>query len=210
MLSIYILELEQNKYYVGKSKSPDVRLQDHFNSSGSSWTTKYKPIKVLEVHKNCDSFDEDKYTLMCMEKYGIENVRGGSFCEINLSKTNVETINKMLIGSTDKCYNCHKSGHFANECPNKKSNWSSVMSYVKNVIKLFNNGIFQKHVVNEEAENIKEKKIYKCYKCGREGHFAGKCYAKYHVNGKQIKNNKNNRKPKKPDYKPAFDTCMID
>ena len=47
---------------------------------------KYKPIKILELLSDCDNFDEDKY--------GINNIRGGTFCEIKLSKDNLETIKK--------------------------------------------------------------------------------------------------------------------
>ena len=46
---IYILELENKKYYVGKTTNPDFRLEQHFNNSGSQWTKKYKPIKVRSV-----------------------------------------------------------------------------------------------------------------------------------------------------------------
>jgi len=49
MVFIYILELENKKYYVGKTTNPDFRLQQHFNSSGSQWTKKYKPKKVLAI-----------------------------------------------------------------------------------------------------------------------------------------------------------------
>ncbi len=66
MLYIYILELEQNKFYVGKTNNPNFRLQDHFNSNGSVWTKKYKPIKLLELIPNSDDYDEDKYTRIYM------------------------------------------------------------------------------------------------------------------------------------------------
>ena len=56
---IYILKLEKDKYYVGKSSKLYKRLDDHFNLYGSSWTKKYKPIKVIKTIENCDKFDED-------------------------------------------------------------------------------------------------------------------------------------------------------
>ena len=34
---IYVLKLIGNKYYVGKTNNPNFRLEQHFNSSGSSW-----------------------------------------------------------------------------------------------------------------------------------------------------------------------------
>jgi len=111
-----VLELDGNKYYVGKTTNPDFRLETHFDVGGSAWTIKYKPIKLIELITGCDNFDEDKYTLKYMEKYGIDNVRGGSFCEIKLSEENTNTIKRMLAGSTDKCYICGKTGHFVSEC----------------------------------------------------------------------------------------------
>ena len=85
MVYIYILKLINDKYYVGKSNNPSIRLESHFSSNGSVWTQKYKPLEVIEVIPDCDNYDEDKYTLKMMNKYGILNVRGGSFCQINLS-----------------------------------------------------------------------------------------------------------------------------
>ncbi len=113
---IYILKLEEGKYYVGKTTNPDYRIQSHFHSNGSYWTQKYKPLSVLEIIPNCDDYDEDKYTIKCMEKYGINNVRGGSFCQIKLSDTNKQTLKQMITGVTDKCYLCGKDDHFAKEC----------------------------------------------------------------------------------------------
>ena len=118
MVCIYILQLEESKYYVGKTSNPAFRIENHFNSNGSAWTKKYKPMSVLEIIPNCDDFDEDKYTLKYMEKYGINNVRGGTFCEIKLSDNNIITLNQMINTINDRCYICGKQDHFANECKN--------------------------------------------------------------------------------------------
>ena len=116
MVFIYILQLESGKYYIGKTTTPSFRLDQHFNSNGSNWTKKYKPTFVIELIPNCDDYDEDKYTIKYMEQYGINNVRGGSFCEIKLSDNNISTLNQMIRGVTNKCYICGSPDHFANEC----------------------------------------------------------------------------------------------
>ena len=115
-LSIYILLLEDNKYYVGKTYNINMRLEQHNTSKGSLWTKKYKPIKILKIISDCDDFDEDKYTLNCMKTYGIENVRGGSFCSIELEINEIKIIEKMIKSATNKCYLCGSSNHFAKEC----------------------------------------------------------------------------------------------
>ena len=75
MYYIYILLLESNKYYIGKTKKPKFRIDKHFKSNTTAWTNKYKPVKLIEIIPLEDSFDEDKYTLKYMKKYGIKNVR---------------------------------------------------------------------------------------------------------------------------------------
>ena len=125
MVNIYILQLANNKYYVGKSINPEFRLEQHFNNNGSAWTQKYKPIKVVEIIPNCDDFDEDKFTLKYMSLYGVNNVRGGSFCNIKLDDNNSEVISKMINGSTDKCFLCCEKGHFAKDC---NDNYENVLS----------------------------------------------------------------------------------
>lgn len=156
MVLIYVLKLEDNKYYIGKTKNNidnDVdikRINDHFNNKGSDWTLKYKPIEIVETFNFSDDYDEDKYTLKYMGKYGIENVRGGSFCTIKLDDDTIKVIKRMLNGSNNKCYNCESNNHFVKNCPN-----------------ISNNDIL-------------------CYRCGRKGHFFDKCYAKTHVNNKSL------------------------
>ena len=116
MTYIYILKLKSNKYYIGKTSNPKFRLDSHFNYNGSSWTKKYKPINIHQLIPDCDIFDEDKYTLKYMKKYGINNVRGGSFCQMKLTNENKKIIEKMIMSATDKCYKCGQKGHFASKC----------------------------------------------------------------------------------------------
>jgi len=161
MVFVYILELENKKYYVGKTLNPEFRIEQHFNSSGSQWTKKYKPKKVLKLIPNCDNFDEDKYTLKYMEQYGINNVRGGTFCELKLNKDNLCTIKKMINGSTDKCYICGENGHFAKDCRQDNDN------------------------ILEEFENLLIDNDL-CFRCYRKGHYASDCFAKTTITGEKI------------------------
>lgn len=120
MCIIYILECEDKKYYIGKTNNEIDRIESHFSNRGSYWTKKYKPIQVLKKYNNCDNYDEDKYTIKMMSKYGIENVRGGSFTSVILSENEINILNKMIRGNKDVCYNCGKDSHFIMNCNQPK------------------------------------------------------------------------------------------
>jgi len=119
MTTIYILKLKNNKFYIGKSSNTNIRIKDHLLNKGSKWTKIYKPIKVIEIIPNSDIFDEDKYTIKYMSKYGIDYVRGGYFSQPILTSTQIYFLIQMIRGANDKCYHCGLSGHFISDCKNK-------------------------------------------------------------------------------------------
>ena len=68
-IKIYVLRLEQDKYYVGKTINVCKRYQLHKNGLGSEWTKLYKPIKIVKVYHDLSPFDEDKITKEYMSRY---------------------------------------------------------------------------------------------------------------------------------------------
>jgi len=80
---IYVLALQNDKYYVGFTCNPNQRIKEHFVGKGSEWTRKHKPISVLEIYVG-DSQEEKSKTLQLMSEKGWENVRGYCWCQVDL------------------------------------------------------------------------------------------------------------------------------
>jgi predicted GIY-YIG superfamily endonuclease len=119
MLTIYALQLQNEKYYIGKTHrgiGADIRFQEHKSGHGSEWTKLYEPISILESYEHDSTFEEDVLTKKYMIKYGIENVRGGSYTKIILDEWQVKSLEHEFKSVNDACYKCGKEGHFASEC----------------------------------------------------------------------------------------------
>lgn len=83
---VYVLELEDNRYYVGRTHNFIQRMNEHFTNNGSIYTKKYKPIKIKEIVEEKTYFDERDKTLEYMEKYSWEKVRGYTWCREKILK----------------------------------------------------------------------------------------------------------------------------
>jgi predicted GIY-YIG superfamily endonuclease len=104
MNTIYILELEDNKYYVGKTANVVQCWKDHIAGNNSYWTSQHKPISIIKVIEDCGDdkvFNEDKYVKEYMLLYGIDNVRGGSYNQYKLNYSIVSDLEKELKTSND-------------------------------------------------------------------------------------------------------------
>ncbi len=191
MLYIYVLKLEDNKYYIGKTHNIKKRVVQHFLQEGSEWTKLYKPIKIHKIYEDCDDFDEDKYTIMYMEEYGIMNVRGGSFCQIKLDEDSIRIIKKMIRGSTDKCFICGNHDHFINTCryqdnyyeKNKHNNHLTMKCYRCQKIGHHFKDCYS--TAYPDGTYINDDKV-KCTRCKRFGHNNKDCFSKTHVDGRYL------------------------
>ena len=127
--NIYILRLVGGKYYVGKSTNVINRYQQHLNGSGSAWTKKYKPISLVKMIGNVSPFEEDKITKEYMSKYGINNVRGGSYVEVELSEFHIAALKMEIWAAKDLCTQCGRSGHFIKDCYAKSDITGNVIEF---------------------------------------------------------------------------------
>ncbi len=86
---LYVLELEQQKYYIGiTANTPEWRMQQHINGfAGARWTRKYTPLKIIErqdlgMTTYADAeLVENKVTREYIKKFGLNNVRGGDLTD---------------------------------------------------------------------------------------------------------------------------------
>lgn len=119
-LNLYVLKLIKDKYYVGISRNDiTIRYKQHLKGNSATWTRMYKPLYIIESIKTNTMFDEDKYTKIYMNKFGIENVRGGSYSNIILEDYQLKTLDKEFKNVNNLCFKCGEKGHFAANC-NKK------------------------------------------------------------------------------------------
>lgn len=160
MESLYVLQLANGKYYVGKTTDVKRRIEEHSSGRGSEWTKIHKPVKVIETRRVKDEHDENNTTKDLMKKYGVDNVRGGSYSQVALPASYKTTLEAEIRGNTGACFKCGERGHFAREC-------------IEDII--------------EDCEEEEAPQRDSCYRCGRAGHYANECYAHTTVEGDYIK-----------------------
>ena len=114
---IYVLQLRDNKYYVGKTYNVEARFAQHVEGKGgAAFTSKFAPIAVLESYVKASEFDEDKTVKEYMSKYGITNVRGGAYCQEHLKSEDYERLTREIWHAKGACLRCGRNNHFATEC----------------------------------------------------------------------------------------------
>jgi len=195
MSTLYILQLEDDKWYVGKTDDISKRYVQHTNGKGSEWTKLYKPIKIEKTQPNTSIHDETNITKDLMKKYGVDNVRGGAYCQTILPDHIIQTIKHEINSGSDKCYNCGMKGHFANKCPSAKEEESEEevevwgCNYCDREFETMFGATVHQRSCKSKSKPIQQQMSPKsgaCYRCGRPGHYSPDCYARTHKNGYEL------------------------
>jgi cellular nucleic acid-binding protein len=124
-------------------------------------------------------FEEDKVTKEYMAKYGIENVRGGSYTTMELSDNERELLYREIRSAKDQCLRCGHWGHFVKDCyyyeEEEEEEWGC--NYCERIFSTEYGAVLH--------EKSCKRKIV-CYRCERPGHYSTECYASTHLKGYYI------------------------
>lgn len=73
---IYVLQLENNYFFVNRSNNVLYNIFNQFNNKGFNFTKKFKPIKIIEITEEVLIDDLKNKTIEIMLQFGWKYVRG--------------------------------------------------------------------------------------------------------------------------------------
>lgn len=125
--SVYILELQDGRVYVGSSKDVERRMAQHAAAQGSAYTRVYRPTGVRlprlgNVSGEGDAAERDE-TLRYMFQRGIPFVRGWKFTQVAMPPEEFEEAEANIRELFDLCRRCGYKGHFINQCRATFDRW---------------------------------------------------------------------------------------
>ena len=89
----------------------------------------------MKIIVSTSYFDEDKYVKEYMAKYGIENVRGGTYSNIVLDDNSILVLEKEIRHSKNLCTRCGRNTHFIKHCYANTDSNGVIIEAVKKDIK---------------------------------------------------------------------------
>ena len=91
---VYVLQLEDEKIYVGITYNFNLRYAQHLCGQGAKWTRLHRPLHVLEIHPAGSYELENAKTKEFMDRCGWDNVRGGYWCQIKYRERPAKSLQK--------------------------------------------------------------------------------------------------------------------
>ena len=169
--TIYALECEGGKYYVGSTSHRRQRYRQHMHSDrgGSAFTRLHKPLRVCAEHRRIPRKFylgmEAQITAEYMLQFGINNVRGAMFAETReYTMADLDSLTAFI-------------GHYAD------LNYSFIRSTLQEslpAVAEVDGGSSTKRRKRKRArmrKKMKAKKKGRCFNCGESGHYSYECPA---------------------------------
>jgi hypothetical protein len=104
MVYIYVFKSTVGKWLIGEKKN-----MDH------PWMKTYRPFTLDKTIKQINT-NIQQIVNTYMEKYGVENVRGGSYSNVELCIDDYEHINRYLWMKNGLCRECGYTKHNSDIC----------------------------------------------------------------------------------------------
>lgn len=118
MIKVYVLSLKNNKFYLGTSHNVKKRFNElKSNINTIEFLKLYPPIKIVEI---IDHESLEEATLRYFSLYEVDNVRSDVYNEIIIETNHKRQIEEDYIIRHQLCLRCMKSGHFVENCNEKK------------------------------------------------------------------------------------------
>lgn len=125
-MAIYVLKLENNKFYIGSTKDIKQRMLYH-KECPNEWIKKYPIINIYETIESITDIEiENNLVKIYMSNYGINSTRGGSFSELYLNHSQINFLIKELKYLKTICSICHQSGHSMQQCIEDVLSWETI------------------------------------------------------------------------------------
>lgn len=176
-LFLYVLELAEGRWYVGTTREPNRRLQEHRTGQGAEWTRRFPPIAGFRELQRLDCPDhearlqEDACVKALMLKKSIDVVRGGSYSHPDLTRDDMRLLCRELFHATNGCMRCGRTSHWIATC-------HAATDVVGNVI--------EEPVATPSSSNITSSAEVCCRRCGRASHATDACYATTDTSGRRL------------------------
>lgn len=114
---VYVLELPDGRYYVGKSHCVAERLRQHAAGQGAACAKGYlrRAVPLTPRGDDLEAWERAE-TLARMRRHGIGRVRGWMYTAPEMSEALREHAYQQVCERYDLCRRCGRDGHFAASC----------------------------------------------------------------------------------------------
>jgi len=115
--TLYVLKLQQGKYYVGVTDNLERRFQEHQSLEGSEWTKKYPLLDLYSLEPLTSDFQEDMKVKELMAAHGLDSTRGGKYSRVKLTEEERRLLTAEIEHARGLCFRCKRPGHLQSNCP---------------------------------------------------------------------------------------------